>query len=99
MARKAGYELLDAVIKQREDKSLKKQMEQKPSASNDFQEAFKNRLSGVDGMLNFSKKVQEIQQKQEASKKKMTDSEIISKYESIPDTNLLFRGFGTVTAP
>lgn len=99
MAKKAGYELLDAVIKQREDKSLKKQMEQKPSASNDFQEAFKNRLSGVDGMLNFSKKVQEIQQKQEASKKKMTDSEIISKYESIPDTNLLFRGLGTVTTP
>lgn len=99
MARKAGYELLDAVIKQREDKSLKKQMEQKPSASNDFQEAFKNRLSGVDGMLNFSKKVQEIHQKQEASKKKMTDSEIISKYESIPDTNLLFRGLGTVTTP
>ena len=99
MAKKAGYELLDAVIKQREDKSLKKQMEQKPSASNDFQEAFKNRLSGVDGMLNFSKKVQEIQQKKEASKKKMTDSEIISKYESIPDTNLLFRGLGTVTTP
>ena len=99
MAKKAGYELLDAVMKQREDKSLKKQMEQKPSASNDFQEAFKNRLSGVDGMLNFSKKVQEIQQKQEASKKKMTDSEIISKYESIPDTNLLFRGLGTVTTP
>ena len=99
MAKKAGYELLDAVMKQREDKSLKKQMEQKPSASNDFQEAFKNRLSGVDGMLNFSKKVQEIQQKKEASKKKMTDSEIISKYESIPDTNLLFRGLGTVTAP
>lgn len=99
MAKKAGYELLDAVMKQREDKSLKKQMEQKPSASNDFQEAFKNRLSGVDGMLNFSKKVQEIQQKKEASKKKMTDSEIISKYESIPDTNLLFRGLGTVTTP
>ena len=99
MAKKAGYELLDAVMKQREDKSLKKQMGQKPSASNDFQEAFKNRLSGVDGMLNFSKKVQEIQQKKEASKKKITDSEIISKYESIPDTNLLFRGFGTVTAP
>ena len=99
MARKAGYELLDAVIKQREDKPLKKQMEQKPSASNDFQEAFKNRLSGVDGMLNFSKKVQEIQQKKEASKKKMTDSEIISKYESIPDTNILFRGLGTVTTP
>ena len=99
MAKKAGYELLDAVMKQREDKPLKKQMEQKPSASNDFQEAFKNRLSGVDGMLNFSKKVQEIQQKKEASKKKMTDSEIISKYESIPDTNLLFRGLGTVTTP
>ena len=99
MAKKAGYELLDAVMKQREDKLLKKQMEQKPSASNDFQEAFKNRLSGVDGMLNFSKKVQEIQQKKEASKKKMTDSEIISKYESIPDTNLLFRGLGTVTTP
>ena len=44
MAKKAGYELLDAVMKQREDKSLKKQMEQKPSASNDFQEAFKNRV-------------------------------------------------------
>ena len=87
MAKKAGYELLDAVMKQRESK---------PSVSfTTNKELVANRLKSLDNIFDFPKKVQ----KTETVKKPMSDSEIISKYESIPDTNLLFRGLGTVTTP